>query len=154
MAPLGGWWGRPSQDFLPPEHIFAYYSDNSIAARIPLVTFPEYVFCTEWCLSWLPDVPVTSRHDVSKWRHFFWERSKLASTHLYDRELWKTEYSMSNFTWTTKYYDDMTWLMTICHHMTYVLSMHDFISIKLNIWLLLYVAVSELERWFYFCFTW
>ena len=33
-------------------------------------------------------------------------------------------------------------------------SMHDLISIKLNIWLLLYVAVSELERWFYFCFAW
>ena len=29
---------------------------------------------------------------------------------------------------------------------------HDFISIKLDIiWLLLYVAVSELERWFYIC---
>ena len=27
---------------LPPEHIFAYYSD------MHSVTFPEYVFCTEW----------------------------------------------------------------------------------------------------------
>ena len=32
-------------------------------------------------------------------------------------------------------------------------SRHDFISTKFYIWLLLYVAVSELKRWFYYCFT-
>ena len=32
-------------------------------------------------------------------------------------------------------------------------SRHDFMSTKFYIWLLLYVAVSELKRWFYYCST-
>ena len=42
------------------------------------------------------------------------------------------------------------------HDIRGMTSMHDFISIKLDIWLLLYMSVyrvSELERWFYFCFA-
>ena len=88
----------------------------------------------------------------------FWEKMKLASTHLNARELWKTEQNLNYFTWTTKYHDDMTWLMTICHHMTYVTWHTSYVkawlmSIKFDIWLLVYVAVSKLERWFYFRFA-
>ena len=39
------------------------------------------------------------------------------------------------------------------HDIRDMTSRHDVISIKLDIWLFLYVAVSELERWFYFCFA-
>ena len=38
------------------------------------------------------------------------------------------------------------------HDIRHMTSRHDFISIKFGIWLL-YVAVSELERWLYFCFA-
>ena len=52
----------------------------------------------------------------------------------------------------------MTWLMTICHHMTFVTWHTSYVkawlmSIKFDIWLLVYVAVSKLERWFYFRFA-
>ena len=39
------------------------------------------------------------------------------------------------------------------HDIRHMTSRHDFMSIKFDIWLLLYVAVSEPERWFYFCFA-
>ena len=39
------------------------------------------------------------------------------------------------------------------HDIRDMTSRHDFIIIKFDIWLLLYVAVSELERWFHFCFA-
>ena len=50
----------------------------------------------------------------------------------------------------------MTWLMTICHHMTYVTWREGLKAWlhKHKIWRLTSsVAVRELERWFYFCFA-
>ena len=90
------------------------------------------------------------RHDVSKWLHFL-ETWKLASTHIHDQELWKTERNRSCITWTTKFHDDMTRHMTILlssHDIRDMTSRHDFIfiSMKLDIWLLLYVAVRR-KRW-------
>ena len=51
------------------------------------------------------------------------------------------------------WWHDMTHDNMSSHHIRQITSRHDFISIKFDIWLLLYVAVSELERWFYFCFA-
>ena len=48
---------------------------------------------------------------------------------------------------------DMTHDNMSSHDIRHMTSRHDFISIKFDIWLLLYAAVSELERWFYFCFA-
>ena len=39
------------------------------------------------------------------------------------------------------------------HDIRDLTSRNDFISTKLDIWLLLYVAASELERWFCLCFA-
>ena len=50
--------------------------------------------------------------------------------------------------WHDMTHDNMSSLEI--RHMT---SRHDFIGIKFDILLFLYVAVSELERWFYFCFA-
>ena len=48
-----------------------------------------------------------------------------------------------------------SWQYVITWHTSHDVkgSRHDFMSMKFDIWLLVYVAVSELERWFYFCFA-
>ena len=51
------------------------------------------------------------------------------------------------------WWHDMTHDNMSSHDIRHMTSRHDFMSIKFDIWLLLYVAVSELERWFYFCFA-
>ena len=48
---------------------------------------------------------------------------------------------------------DMTHDNMSSHNICHMTSRHDFIRIKYDIWLLQYVAVSELERWFYFHFA-
>ena len=50
--------------------------------------------------------------------------------------------------WHDMIHDNMS-----SHDIRHMTSRHDFMSIKFDIWLLLDVAVSELERWFYFCFA-
>ena len=94
------------------------------------------------------------RHNVSKWRHFF--RKMEISIYTVIRsgimENWiKHElYHLNN---EILWWHDVTHDTMSSHDIRDMTSMHDFISIRLNIWLLLYVAVSELERWFYFCFA-
>ena len=61
---------------------------------------------------------------MTSWRvkvtSFFWKELEISIHTFTRRELWKHEWNMTYITWTTKYYDDMTWFMTICHHVTYV----------------------------------
>ena len=51
----------------------------------------------------------------------------------------------------TSWWNDMTHDNMSSHGIRHMTWRRDFISIKFYIWLLLYVAGSELERWFYFC---
>ena len=96
---------------------------------------------------------MTSRHDVSKWRHFLRKMEISIYTFIRSRimENWiKHElFHLNNeiLWWHDVIHDNMS-----SHDIRDMTSRHDFISIKLDIWLLLNVAVSELERWFYFCF--
>ena len=48
---------------------------------------------------------------------------------------------------------DMTHDNMSSHDIRHMTSRHDFINIKFDIWLFLYVSVSELKRWFYFSFA-
>ena len=94
------------------------------------------------------------RHDVSKWRHFL--RKNEISIYTFKcsgiMENWiKHELFHSNN--EVSWWHDMTHDNMSSHDIRHMTSRHDFISIKFDIWLLLYVAVSELERWFYFCFA-
>ena len=61
---------------------------------------------------------------MTPWRvkvtSFFLKEMEISIHTFTRRELWKHEWNMTCITWTTKYYDDMTWFMTICHHVTYV----------------------------------
>ena len=50
------------------------------------------------------------------------------------------------------WWHDMTHDNMSSHDIRHMTSRHDFMNIKFDIWLLLYVAVSESERWFYLCF--
>ena len=94
------------------------------------------------------------RHDVSKWRHFF--RKMAISIYTFIRsgimENWikRDMYHLNNdiLWWHDVTHDNMS-----SHDIRDMTSRHDFIGIKLDIWLLPYVAVSELERWFYICFA-
>ena len=67
-------------------------------------------------------------------------------------ENWKKHelfHSNNEISW----WHDMTPDNMSSHDIRHMTWRRDFISIKFDIWLLLYVAVSELERWFYFCFA-
>ena len=61
---------------------------------------------------------------MTSWRvkvtSFFLKELEISIHTFTRRELWKHKWNMTCITWTTKYYDDMTWFMTICHHVTYV----------------------------------
>ena len=65
---------------------------------------------------------MTLRHDAMTCQSdvIFLKEMEISIHTFTRRELWKHKWNMTCITWTTKYYDDMTWFMTICHHVTYV----------------------------------
>ena len=100
---------------------------------------------------------MTSRHDAMTCQSdvIFLEKWKL-HLHIYMignygklNETWVVSLEQRNITMTSR----DSWQYVITWHTWHMTSRHDFISIKLDIWLLLYVAVSELERWFDLCFA-
>ena len=124
------------------------------AAKIPFVPFPEYVFARNGAsldFLWL--------RIMTSWRvkvtSFFWEKNEVSiytfkCSGIMENWIKHEVFHLNN---EIPWWHDMTHDNMSSHDIRHMTSRHDFISIKFDILLLLYVAVGELERWFYFCFA-
>ena len=96
---------------------------------------------------------------MTSWRvevtSFFWEKNEI-SIYTFKcsgiMENW-IKHELFHLNNEISWWHDMTHDNMSSHDIRHMTSRHDLISIKFDIWLLLYVAVRELERWFYFCFA-